>query len=600
MTQSLFLHILPLLVAALLATGLFLAAAPQRAVPGVRWFMAFSMGIVFWSLGYVAELAIPGLGAKVIAAKIQYFGVAFVPVAWLLFAVEYAGVTWPRWITVGTFGLPMVTLFLAWTNDLHGLIWAETVLRPGPGFTLLGLSYGPWFWVHAGYSYVLLLLSAVLLVRVIMVRPPLFRRQAIMLLLGCISPWLGNALYLTGKSPNSLDLTVFGFAIAAIMAGWAILRWQLLSVGPIARDTLVEGMAEGMAVVDVDGLVVDANPAAATILGTPATQLVGRPAKDVLAPFVTDLSPSEGSVRTVDSPSGDQRYDARIEPLHDRRGRHRGWTLVLYDVTRREEEAEILLRARRAAEETARAQRAFMTNMNHELRTPLNGVLGMLQVLEQGDLDPVSKHYVSLANRSGEQLLTLVDRLLDFASIETGHVELAHTPFDVNQVVRAVVETYRPRVEGKGLALHFTPAEGIPSDLLGDPGRLAQVVDGLLSNAVKFTEEGHVHVRLSRRGQGDGTVPVRVEVFDSGVGIPADRLQAIFRNFEQADGSTTRRHEGAGIGLSLSQKLVARMGGCLDVESEVGRGSRFWFLIPFPEAQPSEPAPTPSPESTPT
>lgn len=585
MNLSLLAHVAPLAVAAVLSVVLVLAALPQRASRDIRWFMVFSAGIFCWTVGYALEIAVPDLAGKIYAAKFQYLGVASVPGAWLLFTVGYASAGWPRWTGAATLLVPLLTLGLAWSNEAHGLIWSATELRPGPGFDLLLLEYGPWFWVHAAYSYLCLLTSAVLLARVIVVRPPLFRRQAILLLGGALAPWGGNAVYLAGISPNSLDLTVFGFAISGALAGWALLRWQLLAVGPVARDTLVEAMAEGVVVIDEDGRIVDVNPSATRILGFDVGDMIGRPADALLGHILPPMVPRQGGLATHELGQEGRTYDCRLDPLADRGDRFRGWTLVLSNVTRRMEESAALDRARRLAEDAARAQRTFLTNMNHELRTPLNGVLGMLQVLDLGDMDPINRHYVRQARRSGEDLLQLVDKILDFTSIESGDIRLARDPLDLNKVVSDRVEPYRADAEAKGLALHFTPADDLPGDLIGDAARIGQIVDALVSNAVKFTDTGHVHVRVSRRESVDGRTPVRLEVFDTGIGIPESSHREVFHSFVQVDGSNTRAYEGTGLGLSSADKLVARMGGRLHVDSEVGRGSRFWFVLPMERAE---------------
>ncbi len=205
----------------------------------------------------------------------------------------------------------------------------------------------------------------------------------------------------------------------------------------------------------------------------------------------------------------------------------------------------------------------------------------MLQVLDLSDMDPVNRHYVELARKSGDELLGFVNRILEFTSIQSGDLPLADERIDVNEVIGAAAEAYRAAAEGTGLSLHFTPADDLPEHVRSDAGRLTQIVDALVSNAVKFTEDGHVHVRVSRRGGTDDQVTVRIEVFDTGIGIPTGSLDEVFQSFVQADSSTTRTYEGAGLGLSFAEKLVQRMGGQLEVESEEGRGSRFWFSVPL-------------------
>ena len=469
-------------------------------------------------------------------------------------------------------------------------MWSAVGLSNGRSYTVLDLGHGPWFWVQVAYSYLCLLVVLGLLLRTILVRGRLFRGQASLLFLASLPPFAGNAVYVAGLADTDLDLTVFGFSISGLLAGWAILRWKLLSIGPIARDTIVEGMSEPVAVIDPQGRVVDVNPAALLILGTTADRLIGWSAREVLGPFAPDLSQGGVSRRTVRRPSDERSYDCEVDSLQDSKGRHRGWTLVLHDVTDRAAEAEALRRAREVAEDTALAQRAFLTNMNHELRTPLNGVMGMLQVLMHTELTEEQRGFAATAYASGEELLGLVHRVMDFSAIELGRLELTEAPFDLGAAVRGAVEGLQGEAAAKGLGLRLETGPEVPVRVTGDGFRLGQAVSNLVDNAVKFTDLGAVEVRVTAPSRTGDAIRVRVEVKDTGIGIPASRLKAVFEGFVQADGSSTRRHEGAGLGLTIAQRLVGRMGGHLEVASEVGRGSTFWFEVPLRPAPRGRPA----------
>lgn len=581
-------YVAPLVVAALVIGGMALVALPQRTLPGVRWFLAFSVALVVWSLAYAAELLAPSEGYKLLAAKSQYLGIAAVPVAWLAFVVAYSGIIrWSRPAVVALILVPLTTLFLAWTNEAHELIWSSWDLTTGLPYTVLDLGHGAWFWVHVAFSYACLLTATGLLIRVLVVRPPLFRRQAGLLLVASVTPWLGNVLYISGLGPEALDLTVFGFALSGVLSAWAILRWNLLAIGPIARDAIVEGMSEAMVVVDREWRVVDVNPSGAALLGKSAGELVGWDARPVLERFGVRIGHPDDDRLFVEAPDG-RAFDCRLDSLPDSRGTVRGWALVFHDVTDRAEEAKALERARRMADETARAQRAFLANMNHELRTPLNGVIGMLQVLLLTDLDDAQGEYVQTAHASAEELLGLLGRILDFTTLESGRVVLDEVPFDPGNVVRAAASDARTRAEEKGLDFVVEVGPAIPRVVLGDPQRLGQVVATLAGNAVKFTASGSVHVRALTESLSGDEVRLRVEVEDTGIGIPPERLESIFRGFVQGDSSSTRRHEGAGLGLSIAEGLVARMGGDLRVESEEGTGTRFWLTVPFRVPTPAE------------
>jgi len=562
---------------------MIVVALPQRVLPGVRWFLVFMGGLVVWTLAYAAEIMVPGLSAKILTAKVQYFGIAIVPAAWLAFSAEYAGVSRGSYRTVVALGLfPVVTIALAWTNDIHGLLYVGTALTTGTRYQVLDLTYGIWFWTNIAFAYTCLLVATGLLAWVIMVRPPLFRKQASLLLVAGICPWLGNVLYVTGLNPTDLDLTVFGFAISGFLAGWAILRWRLLSIGPIGRDTIVEGLSEGVAVIDNEGRVVDVNAAAVAILGKQPDQLVGHDASEVLGTFKPELNPERTTSRTVEGLRGERNYDMQVSPLRDARGRLRGWTMVLFDVTVRAAEAAALEEARGLAEETARSQRLFLTHMNHELRTPLNGVLGMLEVLLASEIDPEHRGYAEMAYRSGEDLLGLVNRILDFTTIETGHLDLEKVRFDFSSVAREAVDDCRAAAVAKALKVSLEVDPDIPVWVIGDPSRVGQVLTALVSNAIKFTEEGEVRVTFALSAIEAATASVRVSVKDTGIGIPRGRIDAIFDPLTQADSSHTRRHDGVGLGLTIAQRLVLGMGGELTVESVVGEGSTFSFTVTFP------------------
>lgn len=573
-------YVAPLVAASALSIVFIVVAAGHRGVPGVRWFIAFEAALAIWTLGYAAEIAAPGLEGKLLAAKVQYAGIVLVGITWLGFTTEYSGLTW--WSARNTLlamVVPALTLILAWTNEAHGLLLSSVALTTGEPYTVLDLGRGPWFWVLVIYSYACLLLALLALSRVVMTRPAPFRTQAGVLLVASLFPWVGNVLYLTGRS--ALDLTVFGFVAAGLGSAWAVFRSRLLSLGPIGRDTIVEGMSEAVAVIDPEGRVVDVNPAALRVLGTEAERVVGWSAAEALGPFAPELSREGPTRRTVPGLAGERSYDCQVNPLRDARGRHRGWTLVLHDVTERAAEAEALRRAREAAEELALAQRAFLANMNHELRTPLNGVMGMLQVLLQSELDEERKGYAEMAYASAEDLLALVDRILDFSALEMGRIDLVRVPFELVSVVRGSVDAVQKEAVRKGLGLSLEAGPELPPRVVGDPTRVGRVLTALLSNAVKFTDRGRVQVTAAVASRGGDSVRVRIEVRDTGVGIPAHRIGAIFQGFVQADASSTRRQQGAGIGLTIAHRLVERMGGTLEVASQEGRGSTFTAELPF-------------------
>jgi PAS domain S-box-containing protein len=347
---------------------------------------------------------------------------------------------------------------------------------------------------------------------------------------------------------------------------------------------------------DRQGRIVYANRVLAELIGVSQHSLAGRTLADLGiavgvipdAAFVDGeyLSSTDVVIRTV---AGERWYSWIELSLRDDASNAASHRAVARDITARKRAETALIDARERAENASKAKSRFLATVSHEIRTPMNGMMGMAKLLGDTRLSPEQQTYVSAISTSADALLALIEDLLDFSKIEVGKFEIDEQPVPIRQLVENVVELLAARAHMKGIGIGSFVAPDLPETIRTDNGRLRQVLLNLIGNAIKFTDSGGVAVTLRRDGAG-----LLLEVRDSGPGIRQEDIDRIFLDFEQADGSSTRRHGGAGLGLSISKRIVTAMGGSIAVESEPGQGSRFSISLPLvTDEPPATVAPSP-------
>lgn len=357
----------------------------------------------------------------------------------------------------------------------------------------------------------------------------------------------------------------------------------------------VEASPAALLMVNQDGRILMANSRGLTLFGYTEAELIGQPI-ELLVPqrFRAGLPAHRDSFFNdpVQRPMGAEldllgvRKDGTefpvkvgLSPVETAKGQ--AVICGVIDITDQIKMMEAMRQAKEAAESASRAKSSFLANMSHEIRTPMNGIIGMAQLLAQTELRSHQRDYLATVDESAHILLRLLNDILDFSKIEAGKLELECVDFRISECVARATQMMVLRAAEKGLEIACRVAPEIPDHLRGDSGRIQQVLVNLLGNAVKFTEAGEIFVNVNAESITPDRIRLHISVSDTGIGIPADKLDQIFRPFEQAESSTTRRFGGTGLGLAISQQLVEMMHGRIWIDSEYGRGSTFHFTAEF-------------------
>ncbi len=340
-------------------------------------------------------------------------------------------------------------------------------------------------------------------------------------------------------------------------------------------SSLVESMPMHVVRKDKKGRVVFGNQLYCQVMGAPLEELIGKTDADLFPPHlakkyrdddrrVIETGEVFNDVEEHVNPDGERVYMEVFKgPVHDAVGNISGIQIMFWDVTERkraEEQVhaakEIAEAAQQMAEKANRAKSEFLANMSHEIRTPMNGIIGMTELLLNTTPTAEQRDYLNMVKQSADSLLRLLNDILDFSKIEAGKLDLEQHPFNLRDCIGQTVQALGCRSGPKGLELlcHFAP--DLPEILVGDEGRLGQIVVNLVGNAIKFTERGEVEVEVSGESAGEDGISIHVSVRDTGIGIPAEHQQKIFESFQQADASTTKRFGGTGLGLAISSQLV--------------------------------------------
>ena len=358
--------------------------------------------------------------------------------------------------------------------------------------------------------------------------------------------------------------------------------------------TILENIEDGYYEVDLDGNLTFFNDAACRITGYAEDDLMGmnnreytdeenalRLYREYHKVYETGIPTKRLDWEIVKKDGTIGSLETSISLITGSENQPIGFRGIIRDVTERKVLERAIMEKGRLAEEATKAKSEFLANMSHEIRTPLNGIVGMAELALDTELDDNQQNIFHTINTEASSLQDVINEILDFSKIEAGKFDLEEVPFDLRVTIEDVANSFAYRAEQKGLDFISFLAPDVPSQLIGDPARLRQIMVNLTGNSLKFTHEGELYVKGELVEEIEGRVKIRFSVKDTGIGIPEDRHATIFDSFTQADGSTTRKYGGTGLGTTISKQLVEMMEGEIGLESEEGKGSTFWFTALF-------------------
>ncbi|RME85955.1 MAG: PAS domain S-box protein [Caldilineae bacterium] len=539
-----------------------------------RLFALLMAAVSYWALCYALEISAVDLPTKLFWSVAKYPGVVTIGPAWLAFALYYTGnARWLRrtWLRA-LLALELISPLAVITNSWHRLWWPTIELSTTGPYPDLKTTWGPLFWLHTALAYSFLLAGLVLYVRFHQTTQAIYRRQVRLVIMAMLVPLLGNVFYLTGilPLPPALDITPFLLSVTGMLVAYALYRYQLLALSPIARRHVIEHMPDGVIVEDEHRRIVDANPSALRFLGLKTDAVVGRSLEQLISQseFASALlqhmegAEGEESDRTIslDVNGGRHVFDVVTSELQQQGGKQLGRLVVLHDVTEHKQLQEVLTRMMRMAA--------------HDLRTPLAMAVGALDLLASEPLTEEGREWLGVAGQALRRIEQLVNELLDLERVRAG-TGMVTEELDPGALAAGVHKGLAPLAGARNQKFTAQIEPDLP-DIVGDRSLLHQALENLLSNAIKFTPEGGCIELRVRRGNGE----ILFEVEDNGRGIPKEAQEKLFEPFYRVK-KDEDKVTGSGLGLSLVKAIIEAHHGRIWVESEPDKGSIFGFAVPY-------------------
>jgi|GEM_PF-2222022 len=574
-------YVFALIFNTILASTLFVYTWNFKDIAGSKYFALFLLGCAVWDLSAIFELSATDLTTKILFSKISYFGAVSVANFWFFFATSFSKKYRIKnknhyilfWL------VPVFVLIMAWTNKVHHLIWPEVYLADSPYGIIAIYKHGILFYVNVVYSYILLLLGAVIIIKEAADFPKIYRRQSLILILAVCIPWLGDILYVLGVSPiHGLDFGTFAFTISAILIVFGFLRLHLFSISPIAQEIIFTNIIEGIIVTDENYRLVQMNQSAKEYFSSPIH--TGEDIKQSIISHFPNIDLNKLDVEQETFTSGDGREiwtGIKISSIKNFRGEYLGRLFIFRDITVRKRSEEALKKSETNLRETNEIKNRFFSILSHDLRNPFSSVLGFSEILKE-DYNILSDEekidYIEQINISTNNIYRLLEDLLEWSKLNMDSLEPEIEKINLFNETEETIKLLKSLAAKKNVRIKNKIAPNYKVN--SDASMVQLLLRNLISNAIKFSpREGIIRVCFK-----ENINDIEIIVIDNGIGIAPESIPLLFRPDIKFSTEGTAKEKGTGLGLVLCKEIVEKLKGKIWVESKPGEGSSFGFTLP--------------------
>lgn len=570
----------------LLASGFTVAGISSVLISqvrgSIRWFAITMISVSLWAVAYGFELASLEFDRMLFWIKIEYLGISIVPATFLWFCITYSRMDklTNKLIFLLILIIPLITLLLVWTNEWHGIYYAQTSVDTSGPFPMLAITVGPWYYIHVGYFYLCLLAgNAILLIR-FKDLDPVYRRQTYLLILASFFPWIFNIFYMLGLRPfGHIDLTPFSFLFLYLIVGFALLKYKLFDFKPIVRDTIIESLDKGILVVDPKNRIIDFNPFIFKLLELPKWRLIGKkiseifPDREEIEKSLAHRKGEKFEILTIKS--GELKHlQLSLSPIFGKNQNYMGTVLTFDDISDDRKTADQIKKQAEELKDLNQLKDKIFSIISHDLKGPIFGLKELIKMTRSGlvsqqeffDLMPeISKNLDSVS--------ILMENLLAWASTQMQGEYIVKKQFDIGIQMDQHLELFGKYAQDKGISIRLEKEGDL--QVYADRNMIDLIIRNLLSNAIKFCSKGD-QILLSAT---DHINSVFIQVIDTGTGMTHENLEKLrmgisFTTFGK------NKEKGTGLGMVLVRDYIVKNGGVLNISSELNKGSAFSFSLP--------------------